>query len=131
MALLNGFPGGQLLINNLTTATSGIGPVDAYQAYLLQRDKAAKSTAVSTTLAAASWIGTSAPYTYTLEVTGVTTTSNQELIPATTITSAQLKALQSANIVGYSQTAGSATLRAWGTKPGIDIPVIFIVRGDA
>ena len=93
--------------------------------------KAKKSSTVSATLAAASWTGTSAPYTYTLAVTGVTTTSNQELIPATTITSAQLTALQKANIQDYSQAANSITVYSWGTKPTIDIPVRVIVRDDA
>lgn len=128
--IMNGFPTSILISNNLTTSTSGTA-LDAYQGYLLQTNKSAKSTSVSATLAAASWTGSSAPYSLTVAVTGVTTTSNQELLPDTAITLAQLKELQSANIIGYSQTTNSVTLRAWGIKPTVDIPVVFIVRGDA
>ena len=92
---------------------------------------ATKSKSVSVTLSSSSWSGSSAPYTYTVTVSGVTSTSNQELTPATSITLAQLQALQAANIIGYSQTTNSVTLRAWGTKPTINIPVVFTVRGDA
>ena len=59
---------------------------------------AAKSSIVNATLSADSWSGDSAPYTYTLSVSGVTATSNQELLPALHITDEQLTALQSANI---------------------------------
>lgn len=103
-------------ITNLTTTLSG---------------KADKSTEVSATLSAASWVGASAPYTLDLSVSGITTTSNQELHPSTTITAAQLAALQAANIIDAGQTAGVLNLKAFGTKPAIDIPVRIIKRGDA
>ena len=63
---------------------------------------ATKSNSVSVTLAAASWSGTTVPYTYTATVSGVTSTSNQDLSPTTSIPQAQLLALQAANIIGYS-----------------------------
>jgi hypothetical protein len=85
---------------------------------------------VSVTLAAASWTGASAPYTYVATVAGVTANSDQDLMPDPAVTLAQLKAFQAANIIGYSQTTNSVTLRAWGSKPTIDIPVDFIIRGD-
>jgi hypothetical protein len=129
--ITNGFPSNSSLINNLTTNQAGQGPVDAYQAYLLQTNKSNKSTSASVTLPASGWTGTSAPFSITVAVTGVTTTSNQELLPAAAITLTQLQVLQSANIIGYSQTTNSVTLRAWGQKPTVDIPVVFIVRGDA
>ena len=58
----------------ITTATKGT-------------DYAGASEMVTATLLAASWTGSSAPYTYTLAVTGVTANSNQELLPALNITS--------------------------------------------
>ena len=54
-----------------------------------------------------------------------------ELVPAPTITADQLEALQTANIVGTAQAVGSVTMTAFGEVPTIDIPVTFIVRGDA
>lgn len=94
-------------------------------------DYAGTSETVTATLLAASWTGTSAPYTYTLAVTGVTANSNQELLPALTITSEQLTALQAANIQDGGQAENSVTLTAFGDKPTIDLPIRVIVRGDS
>ena len=102
----------------VTTATKGT-------------DYAGTSKTVTATLLAASWTGSSAPYTYTLAVTGVTANSNQELLPALTITSEQLTALQAANIQDGGQAANSVTLTAFGDKPTIDLPIRVIVRGDS
>jgi hypothetical protein len=62
-------------------------------------DSVATGTALSVTLASASWTGTAAPYTYTISNSAITATSNQELTPATDITADQLTALQNANII--------------------------------
>ena len=99
--------------------------------YKLVQDKADKSDPVPATLLAANWTGDEAPYTYTLSVTGVTTTSNQEYLPALDITTEQLEALQAANIQDGGQAAGAVTLKAFGTKPTIDLPIRIIKRGDA
>lgn len=87
----------------------------------------AKTTA---SLAAATWSGSSAPYTYTLSMTGVTATSAVEILPTADITATQLEALQAANIVGGSQSSGSIVLRAFGDKPTIALPIQIVVRGD-
>ena len=94
-------------------------------------DYAGTSKMVTATLLAASWTGSSAPYTYTLAVTGVTANSNQELLPALAITEEQLTALQAANIQDGGQAANSVTLTAFGDKPTIDLPIRVIVRGDS
>ena len=91
---------------------------------------AKESTTVSATLSASLWSGSSVPYTYTLSVNGITVTSNQELLPSVDITPAQLTALQSANIQDGGQSSGSVTLKAFGEKPTIDIPIRVILRGD-
>ena len=90
-----------------------------------------KSKTVSATLFASNWTGASAPYTYTLAVTGVTANSNQELLPALNITEEQLTALQAANIQDGGQAANSVTLTAFGDKPTINLPIRVIVRGDS
>ena len=90
-----------------------------------------KSKTVPATLFASNWTGASAPYTYTLAVTGVTANSNQELLPALNITEEQLTALQAANIQDGGQAANSVTLTAFGDKPTIDLPIRVIVRGDS
>ena len=90
-----------------------------------------KSTIVSAALSANNWSGDSAPYTYTFSISGVTTSSNQELLPALNITSEQLTALQAANIQDGGQTADTIVLKAFGDKPTIDLPIRVILRGDA
>lgn len=92
-------------------------------------DSVVTGTALSVTLASASWTGTAAPYTYTISNSAITATSNQELTPATDITADQLTALQNANIIDGGQAAGSMTLKAFGEKPSVDIPVRIIVKG--
>ena len=92
-------------------------------------DSVATGTTLSVTLASASWTGTAAPYTYTISNSAITTTSTQELSPATDITADQLTALQNANIIDGGQAAGSMTLKAFGEKPSVDIPVRIIVKG--
>lgn len=89
-----------------------------------------KSTELALTLSAASWVGSSAPYTYALTATGVTTTSNQEIIPSTAITSTELAALQAANVQDAGQAVNTINLKAFGAKPTVDIPIRVILRGD-
>lgn len=92
-------------------------------------DSVATGTTLSVTLASASWTGTAAPYTYTISNAAITATSTQELSPATDITADQLTALQNANIIDGGQAGGSMTLKAFGEKPSVDIPVRIIVKG--
>lgn len=92
-------------------------------------DSVATGTTLSVTLASASWTGTAVPYTYTISNAAITATSTQELSPATDITADQLTALQNANIIDGGQAAGSMTLKAFGEKPSVDIPVRIIVKG--
>lgn len=91
----------------------------------------ANPTKTTATLAVANWSGTEAPYLYTLTVTGVTATNTVVLYPDSNITQEQLEALQAANIIGSSQAANSLTLKAFGDKPEVAIPIGIIVGGDA
>lgn len=75
-------------------------------------------------LSASAWSGG----IYTWEYEAITSACSVEFIPQSGITSAQLKALQKANIIIGEQTEGSIQLVAFGTVPAIDIPVEFIVR---
>ena len=87
------------------------------------------SITTEVTLAAASWSGDSAPYTYTLTVNGVTDTSTQEIVFATSINLEQLTAGQNANIQDGGQSANTIVLKAWGEKPTVDLPIRVIMRG--
>ena len=87
------------------------------------------STTTEATLSAASWSGDSAPYTYTLTVNGVTDTSTQEIVFATSINLEQLTAGQNANIQDGGQSANTIVLKAWDEKPTVDLPIRVIMRG--
>ena len=87
-----------------------------------------KSTTVSTTLYAETWNRNNGTYTITNDL--ITSTSNQEVIPAVGITAEQYNALSAALIVDGGQSAGSLTLKALGTVPTIDIPIRIIYRGE-
>lgn len=86
-------------------------------------------TLVNVTLLATDWDGVK-PYTYSLSVTGVTTTSNQEIIPATNITEEQFDMFSSAKVIGYSQDTDLIILKALGDKPTVDIPITVMLRGE-
>ena len=91
---------------------------------------AEKSTIIASNLLAANWTGSDAPFSYSLVVSGVTATSNQELLPSITITIDELNALQSANIIDGGQTTNTIILKAFATKPEINVPIRILKRGD-
>lgn len=93
--------------------------------YLYSGGQKQYTTTASATLSASSW--SSGAYTYSN--TAITADSIIEIIPATSITAAQLEAFQLANVVGTAQAAGSVTMKAFGTIPTVNIPVVFIIRG--
>ena len=104
--------------SHMTGGSDALSPADI--------GAAEKATIVTATLAANGW----ADGAYILTVDGVTTTSNQEILPAVDITAEQLEALQAANIQDGGQAAGNITLKAFGDVPAIDIPIRVIKRGD-
>ena len=90
-----------------------------------------ETTIISGTLLASNWTGSSSPFGYALSVSGVTSTSNQELFPSLSITLAQLKELQKANIIDGGQTTNTINLLAFGNaKPTIDLPIRIMLRGE-
>lgn len=93
-------------------------------------DYSGPKATVTATMLASGWTGSEAPFVYTLAIAGVTATSYQELLPAVNITAEQLKALQAANITDGGQAAGSMTLKAYGKKPAVDIPIRVIKEGE-
>lgn len=90
-------------------------------------DGSGKSIVVNATIEASRW-GTNL---YTWQNVNITSAEQIiELLPSQSITLEQLEALQAANIVGVSQEVGNVTFKAYGDIPTIDIPVIFVLRGD-
>ena len=84
------------------------------------------TTSKNITLAASGW----SSGTYTISDSLITATSNQEIIPAPSISANQYKALVKASLVATGQTTGSITIKAFGTTPSINIPVTIIFRGE-
>lgn len=113
----------------LPVARGGTGATTAAAA-LTSLGATPRSTLTSFTLTAAGWTGSAAPYSQTVSITGVTATSRNTICPALTITAVQLEALQSANLVDGGQTAGKITLKAFGDKPTINIPMRIIIGRD-
>lgn len=99
-----------------------------------------KPVEVSKTLLASGWVGSAAPYTYTL--TGITEIKTSKTLGqlvytkqgATTDSNYLLwkKAIESADIqfVNELQDVGKLVLKAWGTKPTIDLPILLLIGGE-
>ena len=90
--------------------------------------KANRYKSRSTTLYYYSWSGSSAPYTYTVSVDGVTSTNDIQVILNST-SSSVVSAWMGASIVTGTQTTNSITLYAYGKKPVSNIPITVLV-GD-
>ena len=116
------------VINDSTVTTSTA--YSSSKTNTLLASKVNKSSKVSTTLNASSWSGSSAPYTITLSINGVTTSNNVEILIPGSATDAQVEAWMAAGIVNGTQAANSVTLKAYGDKPSINIPIEAIIRND-
>ena len=86
------------------------------------------SKTVEVTILASGWTGEEAPYKYTINNSGITTTNMLDLI-INTNTKELLDMVGKAKISGYSQEAGKVSIYAWGEKPSTNIPATLIVRG--
>lgn len=103
------------------------GNMDIIDSELATRQK--KSTKLSITLGADKWTGTTAPFTLVLTVSGVTaSTTDQEIYQPVNPTAAQVEAYNNAILRDGGQAANQITLKAYGDKPTIDIPIIVEVK---
>ena len=116
------------IINDSASSTSTA--YSSSKTNTLLSSKVDKSSKVSVTMNASSWSGSSAPYTITLSINGVTTSNNVEILIPGSATDAQVEAWMAAGIVNGTQDANSVTLKAYGDKPSIDIPIEAIIRND-
>lgn len=78
---------------------------------------------------AAAWSGSTAPYTADITVQGAAVDSTVYVLPHPEITPAQYEALAGASIVGGDNGNGVLRLKAYGKKPGIDLPLKFLITG--
>ncbi len=89
-----------------------------------------KSARHDLTLTAASWTGASAPFQYVLAVPGVLASngSKQEVYLPSTATPAQFEAYNDAQLADGGQAANQITIKAYGSKPAINIPIVVEVK---
>lgn len=90
---------------------------------------AGKSSKISASIGT-TWEGTAVPYTQQISVAGATATNAVEVKLPTTATMPQIEAFGALNLQDGGQAVGSITLRCWGEKNTISIPIEVIVRGD-
>jgi len=100
----------------------------AFDGYVVITDlSGVGSTSVSATLAAASWVGSAAPYTQAVTVAGMTSTKNGNVGVAQSATAAQRTAARAAQMSVTSQGTDTITVTADGTLPTVDIPITVIL----
>lgn len=86
---------------------------------------------MSKTLTASGWSGSSAPYSQTISVgTQYTDPTVFEICPDPSNTDAQNLAFLNMSGAGCTLSSGNLTIKIYGKKPSIDIPVLIMVRGE-
>lgn len=90
--------------------------------------KTVKDTSISI---GTSWIGSSAPYTQTIPCDSLSSASNViEISLPASATAQQVEQFNALILQDGGQTASTFTLRAFGTKNTVEIPITVIVRKD-
>ena len=85
-------------------------------------------TVVHETEIGTTWEGTSAPYTQTINVLGVTATSIIEIALRSDATASEVEAYNALMLQDGGQATKSFTLKAFGTKNTIKIPINVLVK---
>lgn len=108
---------------------SSVTANSAFSSTKSEKTYAKKSTLVNTTLTASKWTGSSAPYSYVLSVSGVTSSNIVEIDYASNASSAAIEAYQNAILADGGQTTNQITIKAT-EKPTVDIPITIVIRND-
>ena len=80
-------------------------------------------------LISSGWVGTEAPYSQTVSVSGVTATSDGSVGIADSATDSQWNAAVSSQLRKTAQGADSITIKAYGDKPSLDLPCSITIMG--
>ena len=108
---------------------SSVTANSAFSSTKSEKTYAKKSTLVNTTITASKWTGSSAPYSYVLSVSGVTSSNIVEIDYASNASSAAIEAYQNAMLADGGQTTNQITIKAT-EKPTVDIPITIVIRND-
>ena len=84
----------------------------------------------SVTLSASAWSGSTAPFTYVIGLSSIGLTGNSQIdiSPGVNASNDQYKALLAASLCGGSISGSNLTIKAFGQKPSINIPIVITVR---
>lgn len=85
-------------------------------------------TVVNETEINTTWTGTTAPYTQTINMNGVTATSIIEISLSSEATASQVEAYNALMLQDGGQAANVFVLRAFGTKNTIKIPINVLIK---
>lgn len=96
----------------------------------LYKNKANISRIIRAVLVASEWTGNEAPYLNTFNLPDLGESKLYEVIVPTEATPEEIAAMQSGQIINGYNDATSITMKAWGSKPTVDINVYVIERGD-
>lgn len=91
--------------------------------------KASPATQIIITIPSANWTGSSAPYTATITVEGITATSKGDIALSNEADAEEREAARNAMISVVGLDEDEITLVADGEKPTIDIPAVVTVLG--
>ena len=87
-----------------------------------------KNSTLNVTCSSSNWSGSAAPYTNTINVTGVTASNIVEVgLNNESTTDAQVQACMKASIAKITQENGKIKLYAYGTKPTVNIPMTVVI----
>ena len=110
--------------DNMVVRETEIATLNGYVGSMID---AATPKSVSATLTTSGWAQSGSGYSQTVNVTGVTTSSNGSLRIAQSATDEQFAAWGAAQPRVTAQAAGTLTVKAAGTVPAIDIPVEVLI----
>lgn len=90
----------------------------------------AKSIPVSieTTLLAADWVGSSIPYTQDVFSSSISADSQGVVTVSESATDAQFQEAAASTLRKTAQSDGRITIKAYGNKPTVDIPITIILN---
>ena len=95
------------------------------------RCAAINSKLVDVTLNSGSWSGSEPPYAYTISNSSITDINEAvEIAPNNSATNEQLLAYMACGLCGGTISSGKIVLKAFGSKPEINIPIVMIIRGE-
>lgn len=104
---------------------------ESNKAYIQNPNHFAKrSFMVTASIDPNAWNGSAVPFNQSISIPGVKANSVVEVSLPSTATADHVKAFQKLGLQDGGQTADSITLKAYGSKNTVAIPINVIVRGD-